>query len=341
MDLEEVKYLYILAILPVLLLIYWLYAIWKKNKQKQFAEKSLLNRLAPEQSPRKNMLKFVILVFVILFLVISLVNPRIGTKTKTVDTEGVDVVFAIDVSKSMLVRDVAPNRLDKAKQIVYQIMNQLQSDRIGLIVYAGSAAPLLPMTSDYGMAKMILSNTDTNMLSSQGTAIAQAIELGVKYFDDDQANKLLVLLSDGEDHQEGFDLALEQANQINLKILSVGLGTEDGDKIPSEGAFGYIRDRDNNLVISKLNSEVLQDIAKATNGEYVLGNNTAEVIQKFSKVVNDLEKSRFQNQEIAEYDSKFQWFIFVAILLLIFDFFVFERKTRWIKILNLFNEKDK
>lgn len=346
MGLEEVKYLYILVVLPLLLLIYWLYIFWKSNKQKQFAEKSLLDRLAPEQSSRKGILKLIIVAFVVIFIIISLTNPRIGTKTETIESEGVDVVFAIDVSKSMLTEDVIPNRLDKAKQIVFQLINHLKSDRVGIVVYAGSAAPLLPMTSDYGMVKMILSNIDTNMLSSQGTGIAQAIEVGVSYFDNNQSNKVLVLLSDGEDHQEGFEAALEQANQTNLRILSVGLGTEEGDKIPIISSFGvkingFVRDKNNKLVISKLNPTILQKIATATNGEYILGNNTSGVIQKFEQLVNTLEKSRFENQEVTEYDSKFQWFILLAILLLVLDIFVFERKTNWIKRINLFNEKNK
>ena len=182
MVLEEHIYFWLLAIVPVLLLLLIAALIWKKRKQSQFADKDLLKKLSPNQSVFKTILKIVVLCLAIACLTIALVNPKIGTKLETVKREGVDVVFAIDVSKSMLAEDVAPNRLEKSQQLVTQIINSLASDRVGIIAYAGSAFPQLPITTDYASAKMFLQNMNTDMLSSQGTAINEAIQLAKTYY---------------------------------------------------------------------------------------------------------------------------------------------------------------
>ena len=174
---------------------------WQRSAQKRFADSKLLKKLSPERSLFKPILKIFVLSLAIFFLVVALVNPKMGTKLETVKREGVDLVFAIDVSKSMLAEDIAPNRMEKSKQLVTQIINNLGSDRIGIIAYAGSAYPQLPITTDYSSAKLFLSQMNTNMLSSQGTAISEAIELAKTYYnDEEQTNRVLFIISDGEDH---------------------------------------------------------------------------------------------------------------------------------------------
>lgn len=342
MELEEKKYLTLLFILPVLVVIFLLYQLWKSRKQKRFSEAGLLDKLSPDKSVLKSVLKLVVLLLGISALILALANPRIGTKIETVKREGIDIVFAIDVSKSMLAEDVAPNRLEKSKQIVSQIINTLGADRVGIVAYAGSAFPVLPITTDYGSAKMFLQQMNTDMLSSQGTAISEAILLSSTYFDDADTNKLLVLISDGEDHEQNISGALEQAKQHSLKILTIGVGTEKGGRIPIKIAGttqGYMRDLNNDEVITKLDTQILKEIAKESNGSYVSGNNSQQVTEHFKSVVDTIEKTQFESQEVAEYDSKFQWFLGVAFFLIVLDIFFLDRKTPWIRRLNLFNEK--
>jgi len=344
MELEEKKYLTLLFVIPILVTLFLLYQFWKNRKQKRFAQANLFQKLSPDRSVLKSTLKLIVLLLGISALILALANPRIGTKIETVKREGIDIVFAVDVSKSMLAEDVAPNRLEKSKQIVSQIINTLGTDRVGIVVYAASAFPLLPMTTDYGSAKMFLQQMNTDMLSSQGTAIREAIILASTYFDDPQTNKLLVLISDGEDHEQNIPDALEQAKEKKLKILTIGVGTEKGERIPIKiggTTQGYMRDRNNDIVITKLDESTLREIAKQSGGDYVLGNNSKQVTSYFQKIVDTIEKTQFESQEVAEYDSKFQWFLGLAFFLITLDVFFLEKKTTWLRKLNLFNEKNK
>ena len=203
-QLDEKIYFYLLFIVPVIIVLFLAIQIWKKRKQKKFADFTILKRLAPDKSRFKSTLKLIVFLLGISALIVGLVNPKIGTKLETVKREGVDIVFAVDVSKSMLAEDIAPNRLEKAKRLVSEIINHLASDRIGIIAYAGQAYPQLPITTDYGAAKMFLQGMNTDMLSSQGTAINEAIELATTYYnDEEQTNRVLFIISDGEDHSEG------------------------------------------------------------------------------------------------------------------------------------------
>lgn len=342
-ELDESKYLYLFAVMPVLLLLFLFNLYWKRKKQREFGDDELVRKLTPEKSVFKPVFKFVILLLALSGIIIALVNPKIGTKTETVKREGIDIVFAIDVSKSMLAEDIAPNRLEKAKQIVSQIINQLGTDRIGIIGYAGSAYPVLPITSDYSVAKMFLQNMNTDMVSSQGTALSDAIELATTYYDDPQTSKLLILVSDGEDHGEGAMEAADNAKEKGIKIITIGVGTEKGSTIPIKRngiTESYKRDRDGEVVITKLYPDALKTIADRTKGGYVYGGNTREVSEYVKKALSNIEKTEFEAKEIATYESQYQWFLGAAFLLLLIDVFLLDRKTAWIRKLNLFNEKE-
>ena len=301
----------------------------------------MVKKLSPESSVFKPVLKISILILALLGLILGLVNPKIGTKMETVKREGIDIVFAIDVSKSMLAEDVAPNRLDKSKQIVSQIINQLGSDRIGIVAYAGSAFPVLPITTDYSVAKMFLQSMNTDMVSSVGTSFNEAINLSSTYFDDKKTSKLLIMISDGEDHNEGADEAAEEANKLGIKIITIGVGTEKGGTIPLKRngiVEGFKKDNNNQVVITKLVPESLTAIAKATKGGYVNGNNTKEVLEYIKNALNNIQKTEFEATEMADFQSQFQWFLGFAFFLLFVDVFLLERKTSWVKKLDLFNE---
>ncbi|RXM46205.1 VWA domain-containing protein [Flavobacterium sp. YO64] len=343
MELDEKKYLYLLLLLPIVACIFLFNMYWKRKKQLEFGDLEMVKKLSPERSVFKPVLKISILLLALAFLIIGLVNPKIGTKMETVKREGIDIVFAVDVSRSMLAEDVAPNRLDKSKQLVSQIINSLGNDRIGIVAYAGSAFPVLPITSDYSVAKMFLQSMSPDMVSSQGTSLDEAIRLSAKYFDEkSKTSKLLILISDGEDHSEGASLAAEEANKIGMKIITVGVGTEKGGTIPlkENGVVrSYQKDQNGETVITKLNQEGLKTIAKATKGGYVYGGNTKEVLEYIKNALNNIQKTEFESTQMADFQSQFQWFIGFAFLLLFVDIFLLERKTNWIKELNLFNEK--
>jgi Ca-activated chloride channel family protein len=341
MELDEKKYLYLLFILPLLVLVFLYNLYWKRKKQREFGDLKMLKRLSPESSVFKSVLKLGVLLLALTGLILGLVNPKIGTKMETVKREGIDIVFAIDVSKSMLAEDVAPNRLDKSKQIVSQIINQLGSDRIGIVAYAGSAFPVLPITTDYSVAKMFLQSMNTDMVSSVGTSFNEAIKLSSTYFDDKKTSKLLIMISDGEDHNEGAEEAAEEASKLGIKIITIGVGTEKGGTIPlkKNGVIeGFKKDNNNEVVITKLNQESLQAIAKATKGGYVNGNNTKEVLEYIKNALNNIQKTEFEATEMADFQSQFQWFLGFAFVFLLLDIFLLERKTSWVNKLNLFNE---
>ena len=344
MELDESKYLYLLFLLPILLLLFLYNQYWKRKKQREFGDLDMVKKLSPEKSVFKPILKLIVMLLALSALILGLVNPKIGTKMETVKREGIDIVFAMDVSKSMLAEDVAPSRLEKSKQIVSQIINQLGSDRIGIVAYAGSAFPVLPITTDYGVAKMFLQSMNTGIVSSQGTSLDEAIKLSSTYFDDkSKTSKLLILISDGEDHSEGAEEAAEEANKLGMKIITIGVGTEKGSTIPLRRngiVESFQRDNNNEVVVTKLNQESLTTIAKATKGGYVNGNNTKEVLEYVKNALNNIQKTEFEATQMADFQSQFQWFLGFAFALLFLDIFFLERKTKWVRKLNLFNEKE-
>jgi Ca-activated chloride channel family protein len=342
MELDERNYLYLLFILPVLVVIFLINLYWKRKKQREFGDLELLKRLSPERSVFKPVLKLTVMLLALAALIIGLVNPKIGTKVETVKREGIDIVFAMDVSKSMLAEDVAPSRLEKSKQIVSQIINQLGSDRIGIVVYAGSAFPVLPITTDYSVAKMFLQSVNPDMVSSQGTSLDEAIKLSATYFaEKSKTSKLLIMISDGEDHSEGAEAAAEDAKKLGMKIITIGLGTEKGGTIPLKKngiVESYQRDNSGEVVITKLNPNSLATIAKITEGGYINGNNTKEVLEYIKNTLDKIQKTEFEATEMADFQSQFQWFLGIGFVLLFLDIFFLERKTRWVRKLNLFNE---
>ena len=338
---EDIWFWLLLIQLGMLLLFLWT-QLWKKRTKRKFSDLKLLKRLSPDQSLFKSVLKFITLSLGFTCLIIALVNPKIGTSLQTVKREGIDIVFAIDVSKSMLAEDIAPNRLEKAKQLTTQIINNLVSDRVGIIAYAAKAIPQLPITTDYSAAKMFLQNMNTDMLSSQGTAIDEAIQLSRSYYnDEEQTNRVLVIISDGEDHNNlSLDVA-EAAAKEGIKIFTIGVGTEKGGPIPIKRngiIMSYKKDQNDATVITKLNKKTLSEIAAEANGTYVDGKNTSDVIETVGEILNKMDKKEFEAKEFAEFKDQFQWFLGLGLFFLILDVLFLERKTAWLKRLNLFNE---
>ena len=343
-QIDVFEYIYLLAALPLLWIIYALFLRWKKKTQINFARSELLELLSPNRSNFKPTLKIIFLSLVLLFLILGLMNPKIGTQLETVKREGVDIVFAIDVSKSMLAEDIAPNRIEKSKRLVSAIINQLASDRVGVIAYAAQAVPQLPITTDYGAAKMFLQALNTDMLSSQGTALDSAIDLSGTFFDDeDQTNRVIFLISDGEDHSEDATNAASRAADLGIKIFTFGVGTEKGAPIPLKrnGVIeSYKKDFDGEVVITRRNQKVLEDIANSTDGGYQDGNDTSLVLEFVSEQLKAMDKKEFEAKKFVSYKDRFQAFLFGALFFLLIDLLLFETKTKWIQKMNLFNENE-
>jgi len=339
---EEKIWFWTLLIIPVIIAGFLALQYWRKKTQNNFANKVLLKQLSPNKSTFKPILKIVVLSLAFACFSVALVNPKMGTKLQTVKREGLDIVFALDVSKSMLAEDMAPNRLDKSKQLVTQIINSLASDRIGIIAYAGKAFPQLPITTDYSSAKMFLQSMNTDMLSSQGTAINEAIQLSRTYYDDNQdTNRVLIIISDGEDHSDASAEIAEEAREEGIKIFTIGVGDVKGGPIPLKrrGVLtGYKKDRNGETVITKLNEITLKQIAQAANGVYINGKSTKNVVDTIKDELNKLDRSELESQQFADFEDQFQWFLGFGLFFVLLDLLFLERKTAWLKKLNLFNE---
>lgn len=338
---EHTQYLTIGGIVVLLVTLLFVgYRAWQKHtlKKAQPDEKLrdlMLERLAPLRSNKNGLLKRVLMLLAIYLAFIGLANPKIGTQLGTVKREGVDLVFAIDVSKSMLTEDIAPNRIEKAKRIVAETLSELKGDRVGIITYAASAFPQLPITTDYGAARMFLKGVNTDMMSSQGTAILEAVKLAGTFFDPNaETRRVLVLLSDGEDHNEtGVDIIAETANQANIQIITVATGTTSGGPIPEGGIAkgSFKKDSEGNVVISKLNKDVLEELADSTNGVYIDTPTTEATISTISDFLAQLDKTAFETQTYSNYKDQFQWFIAIAFVILVIEFLIPERKLQWFK----------
>lgn len=344
-QLEQPIYFYILLAIPAVVVVFLLLLVWKRTTQRRFVDKDLLKKLSPTRSLFKAVLKILVLCLAIACLSFALVNPKIGTKLETVKREGVDIVFALDVSKSMLAEDIAPNRLEKSKQLITQIINSLAGDRIGIIGYAGSAFPQVPITTDFSSAKLFLNGMNTDMVSSQGTAITQAIKMAQTFYDDEgQTNRVLFIVSDGEDHEGNVSAIAEEAAEKGIRIFTIGVGTLEGGPIPikENGVLKYYkRDQNNEQVITRLGEETLKEIAKTANGAYIDGSNTKAVVEQVKTILNSMDKKEFEAKQFTDFKDQFHWFLAGALFLLALDVFLLERKTAWLKKLNLFNEKEK
>jgi Ca-activated chloride channel family protein len=339
---DNPSYLYLTLIIPIVIIINWFYMAWRNKIQKFFSNNKLLDQISPNRSNFKLNLKLVLELFVILFLSIALANPKIGTELKSINREGVDIVFAIDVSKSMLAEDVAPNRLSRSKRIISEIINSLSSDRVGIVAYAAQAIPQVPLTTDFAAVKNFLQVIDTDMLSSQGTSIDSALNLSVNFFDQNSdTNRVLILISDGEDHDDIPESIINLISENNINLITIGIGQEAGTTIPIkiDGTVdSYKKDINGDVVITKRNSDFLLKIATSSKGEYIDGNFTEDALELVKTKLDKIDKSEFESSQFVEYKQQFQIFILLSLLFIISDIFIFQTKTKWIQHLNLFNE---
>jgi len=341
------EYLYSLYIIPVIIVLYWLY---RKNRVKlleRFSEKKLHNILFPSLSGLKNTFKFSLVIISLTFLIIAAANPQVGTKMGEVKQTGIDVFILLDVSLSMQAEDIKPNRLEKAKFQITNLINKLRGDRIGLVIFSGEAYIQIPLTTDYSAANLFLSAVDFNSVPQPGTAIASAISLALKSFDKSApTEKVIIIITDGEDHEGDINSVVTEANSAGVKIFTIGLGSTGGSPIPIYNArgeqTGFKKDNEGNIVLTKLEEETLKQIASSANGQYYRGSNYEDHLDKIYEELSELEKAEFGVKKVTDYEDRFYYFLAPAIILLLCEFFLSERKTKWFNnIISRFGIKNK
>lgn len=339
----EPVYFYGLLMIPVLIILFWLMLAWKKRAMKNFGESNLVSRLIPDVSRSKLHFKFILMLLAYIFIIVGLANPQIGSKLEKVERKGIDIVIAIDVSNSMLAEDIKPNRLQRARQAISKLVDELQNDRIGIVVFAGNAYTQLPITTDYSAAKLFLSTISTDIVPTQGTAIADAIDLSVKAFDDNDHEKAIIIITDGEDHEGDAVEAARKATDKGIRVYTIGMGLPEGAPIPvydkNGNQQGFKKDLNNNTVVTKLNETMLKQIADAGNGEYVRANNTQAGLGLIFDEINKLDKTEFESRVFSDYEDRFQYLIGIALALLLIEFIILERRGKRFRNINLFGDK--
>ncbi len=331
--LENIEYLYVLGIIPLLIVVYALNRAWRKRSLKKFGEMDILSFMMPDVSAVKPIQKFLLFLGAILFLIFGLVNPQIGSKLEEVKREGSDIVICLDVSNSMKAEDFSPNRLEKAKQAIEKLIDKLNNDRLGIIVFAGEAFVQLPITTDYAAAKLFIENIDCDAVATQGTIISSAIELAEKSFGSEEGkNKAIIVISDGESHDDNAIAAAQTATENGTVVHTIGIGSPEGTPIPqykNKIRTGFRKDREGNTIITKLNENALQEIASAGNGIYLRASQGEIGLLALQERINKMEKKTFDSKIYTDYEDRFQLFIAIALFLLILESTLTTRTSKW------------
>lgn len=337
----HIEYLWLLLLIPAFVAGYIAMLQRKKRQLKEFGDPELLEELMPNVSRVRPAVKFGLVMLALTLLIIAVARPQYGQKEKTVKRQGIEVMIALDISNSMLAEDVAPNRLDRAKQMLSKLIDNMVDDKVGLIVFAGEAYVQLPITCDYVSAKMFLNTITPDLIKTQGTAIGDAIMTCVRSFGEEEkgVSRAIVLITDGENHEDDALAAAKAATEKGIKVFVAGIGKPDGSPIPIPGTNNFRKDRTGNVVVSKLNEDMCREIAQAGQGIYVRCDNTNTATRAIQKELDELAKSEIDTKVYADYNEQYQGFVLLALLILIADFFIFNRKNKALSRLDIFNEK--
>jgi Ca-activated chloride channel family protein len=331
----NIELLYGLAVIPVLVGLFILFARLRRRSRKKFGEETILDRLAEGGSRSKRTWKFILTVTALGLVIVAMARPQIGTRLEEVKQEGVDIFIALDVSLSMKAEDIKPNRLEKAKFEIRNLIGRLAGDRIGLIVFAGDAFTQFPLTTDYSAANLFLDIVDVDAVPVPGTAIGRAIEKAMESFDPKESTtKVIVIITDGENTDgDAIESATEAAKQGTL-IYTIGLGSPTGAPIPIYNASGqqvdFKRDRTGGVVVTKLDEASLERIAEIGKGKYFRGTNAQDELDEIYKNINSLQKREFGVKQFTDYEDRFQFFLVPALLLIVVDALLSEKKLKWL-----------
>lgn len=335
------EYLYALLLIPALIIFYLYSRIQRRRAMAKFGQKEILSVLMPDASKARPTVKYFLLLLALTSIIIGVARPQFGSQLKNVKREGIEIIIALDVSNSMLAEDIEPNRLERSKRAISQMVDKLSDDKIGLIVFAGEAYTQLPITSDYVSAKLFLNSISPQIVPTQGTAIGAAVDLAAKSFTPQfVGNKVIIVITDGENHEDDALGAAANAAEQGIVVHTIGLGSTKGALIPdySNGQKGYKKDNKGNTIVTKLDEQMLQQIAQAGKGMYIRANNTQMGLNALFNEVDKMQKTEMESQIYADYDEKFQYFIGLGLFLILLDFIILERKNRHLKNIKLFGD---
>jgi Ca-activated chloride channel family protein len=336
------EYLYLLLLLPVIVILFVFNEFRKRRLLKRLGNATLVGRLLPEMSRVRPLIKYLFLLLAVSAAVIMLARPQFGSRIEEVKKEGVEVIIALDVSNSMLAEDIQPDRLTRAKQAISRLVDNLENDKIGLIVFAGDAYTQIPITTDYVSAKMFLASIGPEMVPKQGTAIGAAINLGLRSFSPGEGkSKAMIIITDGENHEDDPVSPAEEASKEGVVIHTIGIGSTEGVPIPliTGGKRDYLKDSDGHIVITKLDEEILKKIAISTGGNYVRASNTNIGLDEIFSSIKKMKKDELENTMYTEYNDQFQIFAVITLFFLLLDFLVMDRKNRKLTNIRLFKFK--
>jgi Ca-activated chloride channel family protein len=333
------QYLYLLILIPLFFAGYLWIIIQRKKSLALFGDLKLLNELMPDASVYRPSVKFYISLFGLLLLILILAQPQFGSKTETIKRKGIELMICLDVSNSMNAQDIEPNRLERAKQAIARMVDQLENDKLGIIVFAGQAYTQLPITTDYPSAKMFLNTISTDMVPTQGTAIGAAIEKALSSFSaQENVNRAIIVITDGENHEDNPVESAKKAAEKGVRIYTIGMGLPDGSPIPLTPGSNtdFLKDKDGNVVISKLDDKTLQEIALTASGNYIPANNIRNGIDALIKELSELEKSEIETKVYTDYDDQFPYIAGFVLVLLIAEVCILERRNRFLRQFKLF-----
>lgn len=339
---EEPTYLYLLLLLPFLAAFYLYSNYWRRKAIRKFGDPVLMAQLMPDVSKYRPDVKFWLVFAAIGLFAVLLARPQFGSKLETVKRQGVEVMIALDISNSMLAQDVQPSRLEKAKRLVAQLVDKMENDKVGMIVFAGDAFTQLPITSDYISAKMFLESINPSLISKQGTAIGAAINLATRSFTPQEGvGRAVIVITDGENHEGGAVEAAKAAAEKGIQVSVLGVGMPDGAPIPVEGTNDFRRDRDGNVVVTRLNEQMCQEIAQAGDGIYVRVDNSNAAQKVIAQEINKMAKADVETQVYTEFNEQFQAVAWIILLLLLAEMLILERKNPLFRNIHLFKKEER
>jgi len=335
---EHIEYLYLLFCIPVVIIFILIYVRWQKRAASIFADNKMMEGLSKSKSIRRRNIKYLFTIIILLFIIFGLSNPKVGSNLEEVKREGIEIVIALDLSNSMLCEDIKPNRLSRAKQAISDLIDKLDGDKIGLVVFAGDAFIQLPITSDYSAAKMFLSTINTRTIKTQGTDFSLAIEKSVSCFNlQNEFNKSIIIITDGENNEQGAIESAQLATEKGVFIHTLSVGLEKGGPIPIINARGnktgkYKTDNKGNTIVTKPNYRFLSELANNGNGKNINTNNSRLGLTELFEEINKMEKKEVSSFVFTNYTSRFQWFLAIAFFLIILDFIILGKKNKKLKI---------
>jgi len=339
----HIDFLWGLAIIPLFAVLFIAVSRWKSKAVASLGDRNVVNLLIPEVSFSRPLLKFVLFAIAYVFLILAAADPQIGSKTEEVKRKQADLMILLDVSNSMLSQDLAPNRLENAKQAIAQLIDNLHNDRIGIVVFAGEAYVQLPVTTDYSAAKLFLNTINTAMVPTQGTAIGAAIDMGMKSFDfKDGTGKAMIIITDAENHEDDAVSAAKSAADKDVTVHVIGVGSAEGAPIPiyeNGKQVGFHTDSAGKTVISKLNEDMGKEIAAAGNGAYVRATSANSGLNIVMDQIAKIQRKTVDSKNFKNFEDRFQFFIGIAFLLLVVEFFISNRKNMRLSNLKLFEVK--